>query len=69
MGSLGWFVPNTETQCVLVNDFHHFFPRNHSLEKQLEWIDSKIRESSTFLQAVITETGLLSFRHIIDSTV
>lgn len=45
-GSVGWFDPNTETGHVLGKDFQHFFyPGNsYSIDKQLDWISSKIQE-------------------------
>jgi len=47
-GAVGWFDPKTDTGHVLVKDFDHFFyPGNtFSLEKQLEWLNSKIQEFS-----------------------
>ena len=46
-GAVGWFNPETETGHVLRKDFKHFFyPGNiYSLEKQLDWINSKIQEN------------------------
>ncbi len=46
-GAVGWFDPNTKTGRVLSKDFKHFFyPGNsYSLEKQLDWINSKIHEN------------------------
>jgi len=46
-GGVGWFDPKTETGRVLGKDFEYFFyPRDSfSLEKQLDWINSKIQES------------------------
>jgi len=45
-GSVGWFDPHTIAGKVLVKDFkEYFFPgRQHFLEKQLEWVNSKIQE-------------------------
>jgi len=47
-GAVDWFNPKTETRHVLSKDFKHFFyPGNtYSLEKQLDWIDSKIHENA-----------------------
>jgi len=46
-GAVGWFDPETDTGRVLGKDFQHFFyPGNaHSLERQIEWIRTKIQDS------------------------
>jgi len=47
-GGVGWFDPNTETGRILGKDFQHFFypGGTYYLEKQLEWINSKIQEAN-----------------------
>jgi len=46
-GAVGWFRPETKTGKILGKDFQHFFysGNTYSLEKQLEWVQSKIQES------------------------
>ena len=47
-GAVGWFNPKTEAGRVLGKDFTHFYHPGdiHSLEKQLDWIKTKIQENS-----------------------
>lgn len=46
-GGVGWFNPKTETGKVLSKSFDHFyFPGNsYSLQKQIDWIKSKMLEN------------------------
>ncbi len=67
-GAVGWFDPATETGKILGKDFDHFYypGDSYSIEKQLEWIDSKIAQFSDqdlFVFINIGETHVPYYHH------